>query len=122
MAFVRWRGHSAQLLTTVYERGRSRQVLLGRLPEAGGVPLHRRAAIAARWPDLRIDWAAVDRALAAGPPDAPALPPRARTWAETAHDLRTWALTTDWVSERQALEDAARVLAAWAARTPPPTS
>ena len=75
MAFVRWRGHSAQLLTTVYERGRSRQVLLGRLPEAGGVPLHRRAAIAARWPDLRIDWAAVDRALAAGPPDAPALPP-----------------------------------------------
>lgn len=120
MAFVRWRGHSAPLLTTVYEAGRSRQVLLGVLPEAGGVPLRRRAALAARWPTIPLDGAAVDRALAAGPPGAPPLTPRARTGAELAHELRTWALTTDRVSEQQALEGAARVLALWAARTPPP--
>jgi hypothetical protein len=33
MAFVRWRGCSAQLLATVYENGRSKQIVLARLPE-----------------------------------------------------------------------------------------
>ena len=33
MAFVRWRGNSADLLTTVYQEGRSRPV---RLAELGG--------------------------------------------------------------------------------------
>lgn len=32
MAFVRWRGTCAELLATVYENGRSRQILLANLP------------------------------------------------------------------------------------------
>ena len=32
MAFVRWRGNCAELLATVYENGRSRQILLANLP------------------------------------------------------------------------------------------
>lgn len=38
-----------------------------------------------------------------------------------AHELRTWAFTTDLVSEQRALEGAAGILALWAARTPPPS-
>ena len=116
MAFVRWRGASAPRLATVWEAGRPRQVLLahrhGECPAAGAL----REALDAQYPALRIDGAAVDRALAAGPPERPALTPTARTWAETAHDLRTWALTTDLPGDRGALESAASVLSRWAAR------
>lgn len=38
MAFVRWRGNSASLLTTVYDQGKSRQVLLARLGSGYTVP------------------------------------------------------------------------------------
>lgn len=34
MAFIRWRGYSAQLLASVYENGRIRQVLLANLSGA----------------------------------------------------------------------------------------
>ncbi|MDA8199828.1 MAG: hypothetical protein M0Z54_10490 [Thermaerobacter sp.] len=117
MAFVRWRGGCAQLLASVWEDGRSRQVLLATVP-GYAAPGALREAIAARFPTLTVDWAAVDRALAAGPPDRPALSPPARTWAETAHDLRTWALTTDVPRERTDLELAAHVLTRWATRRP----
>ena len=117
MAFVRWRGGCAQLLASVWEDGRSRQMLLTNLPGfAASVAL--REAVAARFPTLAVDWAAVDRALVAGPPGRPALMPTARTWAETAHDLRTWALTTDVPRERTDWEMAARVLTLWATRVP----
>ena len=120
MAFVRWRGGCAQLLATVGEAGHARQILLANLHGACAAPGALREGIAARFPALPIDWAAVDRALAAGPPGTPALTPAARTWAETAHDLRTWALTTDRVSERGALDVAASVLTLWAARVTRP--
>ncbi len=71
MAFVCLRGHCAQLLATVYEEGRSRQVVVSAIPEAGWLTPGRREYIATRWPQLRLDWAAVDRALAAGPPGSP---------------------------------------------------
>ncbi len=117
MAFVRWRGGCAQLRASVWEDGRSRQMLLTHWPGfAASVAL--REAVAARFPTLAVDWAAVDRALAAGPPGCPALTPTARTWADTAHDLRTWALTTDVLRERTDLELAARVLTHWATRVP----
>jgi hypothetical protein len=122
MAFVRWRGGCAQLLATVWEDGHPRQILLTNLHGAGAATGALRETIATRFPALTVDWAAVDRALAAGPPGRPALPPAGRTWAETAHDLRTWALTTPFVSERTALEAAAGVLTLWAARRPRPGS
>ena len=117
MAFVRWRGGCAQLLASVWEDGRSHQILLTNVP-GFAAPVALRAGIAARFPTLTVDWAAVDRALVAGPPGRPALSPQARTWAETAHDLRTWALTTDVPRERTDLERAARVLTLWATRVP----
>ena len=120
MAFVRWRGGCAQLLASVWEDGRSHQILLANLP-GFAAPVVLREVIAARFPTLTVDWAAVDRALAAGPPGRPALTPTARTWAETAHDLRTWALTTDVPRERTDLEMAARVLTLWASRGPAPS-
>ena len=117
MAFVRWRGGCAQLLASVWEDGRSRPMLLTHWPGfAASVAL--RAGIAARCPTLTVDGAAVDRALVAGPPGRPALMPPARPWAETAPDLRTWALTTDVPRERTDLEMAARVLTLWATRVP----
>ena len=119
MAFVRGRGHCAQLLATVYEEGRSRQVVVSAIPEAGWLTPGRREYIATRWPPLRIDWAAVDRALAAGPPGSPPPSPQARTWGETATALREWARTAEHPGDRTALELAARVLVQWMRATPP---
>lgn len=68
MAFVRWRGNSAELLTTLYDQGRSRQVRLACLGGAYSVDPLVRATVAERFPAIRVDWEAVDRALAEGPP------------------------------------------------------
>ena len=70
MAFVRWRGGCAPRLATVWDDGRPRQLLLTHLP-GYAAPVARREAIAARFPTLTVDWAAVDRALAPGPPGPP---------------------------------------------------
>jgi len=61
MAFVRWRGNSAELLTTVYGQGRSQQVRLATLGGAYTVEPHVRAAAAERFPGIPIDCAAVDQ-------------------------------------------------------------
>ena len=59
MAFLRWRGTRAQLLATVYEDGRSRQVVLANL--GGAYTVHRtiRARVDAAFPHLHVDWAAI---------------------------------------------------------------
>lgn len=119
MAWVRWRGGCAQLLATVWDSGRSRQVLLANLQGAYAAPASLRAAVTARFPTISVDWAAVDRALAAGPPGTPALTLAQNTWATVAHDLRTWALATEVPSERRVLEAAAAVLTHWLATVPP---
>ncbi|MGC8474411.1 MAG: hypothetical protein ACP5PW_08425 [Candidatus Dormibacteria bacterium] len=115
MAWVRWRGGCAQLLATVWDHGRSRQVLLVNLQGAYAASTRLRAAVTAQFPTIPVDWAAVDRALAAGPPGTPALTPPQNTWATVAHDLRTWALATEVPSERGALDAAAAVLTTWLA-------
>ena len=66
MAFVRWRGNCAELLTTVYENGKSRQILLANIPQdyaAGWV----REQVATNHPNIRVDWLAVERVLSRGP-------------------------------------------------------
>ena len=107
MAFVRGRGGCAPRLASVGEDGRPHQILLTHWP-GFAAPVALREEIAARFPTLTGDGAAVDRAWGAGPPGRPVLTPQARTWAETAHDLRTGGVTTDLGSERTALEGAAR--------------
>ena len=61
MAFVRWRGGCAQLLATVWADGHPRQLLLTNVSGCSA-PAALCEAIAARFPTLTVDGAAVDRA------------------------------------------------------------
>lgn len=115
MAFLRWRGTRAQLLATVYEDGRSRQVVLANL--GGAYTVHRtiRARVDAAFPHLHVDWAAIDGALAVGPPGSAPLTPEPWTWETAAHALRDGARCTAVPRDRGALESAAAVLTGWMA-------
>ena len=115
MAFVRWRGNCAQLLATITIDGRPRHRLLANLHGAYHTTPQLWQRVAADFPDLVIDWAAVDRALAIGPPSAPPPTTDQLQWAETAHQLLVWATTgpQDNPHDRQALATAAEVLNRW---------
>lgn len=115
MAFVRWRGNCAQLLATVTVDGRPRQRLLGNLHGAYRTTLQFRQGIANAFPDVSIDWAAVDRSLAQGPPTAIPPSPEQLQWAETAHQLSLWATISDDRDDhdRRILTMAAEVLTRW---------
>lgn len=89
MAFVRWRGTCAELLATVYENGRSRQILLTNLP-GPYVSLGTRLQVTREHPDISVDWLAVDRALARGP-NAVRTPEPAMTVIEAESLLRNTA-------------------------------
>ncbi len=92
MAFVRWRGCSAQLLTTVYENGRSKQIVLAKLPEFYASDLTK-MRVAEKFPHIKVDWAAIDRALAQGPPSGVLkqdTPPEHLDYAAVEHYLRQW--------------------------------
>lgn len=71
MAFVRWRGNSATLLATVYEQGKSRQVLLAALGGAHSISAEVKAEVRTYFPDLFIDWEKINDAVAKGPVSAP---------------------------------------------------
>ena len=118
MAWIRWRGSTAQLMTTVWSDGHKRQRYLASLGGAYAVSLAQRAALEARFPEVPFDWAAIDRALTAGPPGS--RPPTAEMWdwAHMEHLLRDWAATGPAVypDERPALLAAAAVLQSWRAR------
>lgn len=86
MAFVRWRGNGAPLLASITVDGRPRQTLLANLPGAVHTTPSIAKAVAANFPDVMVDWAAVDQALAISPPTAE-LPSPQQQWAKTAHHL-----------------------------------
>ena len=67
MAFVRWRGQYAQLVATVYEAGRYRKITLASLHDFYASDLAK-LRVAEKFPHIKVDWEAVDRALAQGPP------------------------------------------------------
>lgn len=114
MAFVRWRGNCAQLLTTITVDGRPRQQLLVNLRGAFATTPRMWAQVAANFPAVRVDWAAVDRALAEGPPTAPPAPPEHLTAFAMAHQLRVWATSDQGTAlERQVLDQAAIILIRW---------
>ena len=75
MAFVRWRGNCAQLLATITVEGRPRHQLLANLHGAYRTSPRLWAQVATEFPTMVVDWAAVDRALAVGPPHATPPPP-----------------------------------------------
>ena len=66
MAWIRWRGSNAHLMTTERRPGHVVQRYLTSLGGAYSVSTAQRAAIEARYPHVSIDWAAIDEALAAG--------------------------------------------------------
>ena len=125
MAFVRWRGHCAELLTTVYERGRSRQLRLALLP-----PHHAdaevRAEVAARFPGVYVDWEAVDVVLARGSPTdqaeraAHGWPNDPLEWCHLQRRLHYWAALTQTrqPSQAQTLLAAAAILSQWRGSPP----
>lgn len=120
MAFVRWRGNSADLLTTVYEEGRSRQVRLAGLGGAYTVDPGIREEVGRRFPHIRVDWEAVDRALAVGPPHeqaaiAAGAPNDRLEWLELERRLRYWAALAQPCRPQEArrLSAAADLLGQW---------
>ncbi len=117
MAFVRWRGPCAELLATVYDRGRSRQILLANLHGAYDVSLSLQETIMQRWPGLTINWSAINETLALGPPSTPAPTPKQRTWLDVANLLRCWAdAEARYPQERRDLYTAADILTVWHAQ------
>lgn len=115
MAFVRWRGNCAQLLTTITVDGRPRHRLLANLHGGFATTPTLWAQIARDFPTVPVDGAAVDRALAEGPPSAVPPTPWQRRWADTAHQLRVWATDCPFGDHResQVLRDAAEILTRW---------
>ncbi len=120
VAFVRWRGNSAELLTTIYDQGRSRQVRLVCLGGAYTVDPRVRTAVSERFPAIRINWDAVEQALVEGPPQeraqtAAGVPNERLEWLTLERRLRYWAAMIEprreW--EAKGLRGAAAVLAQW---------
>lgn len=112
MAFVRWRGNCAELLATVYDNGKSRQILLANL-WTDHASDQIREQVARQHPEIRVDWLAVERTLAHGPKAKPAPePPLTILQAENllrtiAQELRPDGLLP-W--EAKSLNNAADVL------------
>lgn len=118
MAFVRWRGRSSQLIATVYEDGRSKKITLANLPGfyvSEGI----KRQVAEEFPHIKVDWAAVDRALAQGPPGMKkSTPPEHLDWADVERHLRHWAAHAERANRGDAtcLRSAAEVLTRWRAQ------
>src|SRR5665648_384036 len=94
MAFIRWRGRCAQLLTTVYVGGRSKQVML-----------------------TNLHGLSITRSLAEGPPRIlkEKTPTEHLDMAVVEQSLRKWASEAKVASHAQRLYDAAGVLTEWRA-------
>ncbi|MGD0857083.1 MAG: hypothetical protein ABSA18_14990 [Dehalococcoidia bacterium] len=67
MAFVRWRGRCCELVATVYENGKSKKIILANIHDFY-VPEWVKEEVATKFPSVRVDWLAVDQAIAQGPP------------------------------------------------------
>ena len=112
MAFVRWRGNCAELLTTVYENGKSRQIVLANL-WTDHASDQIREQVATKHPEIHVDWLAVERTLARGPKAKPT-PEPPLTILQAENLLRTIAQElgadgmTPWEANR--LNSAADVL------------
>jgi hypothetical protein len=92
MAFIRWRRSCCELIATVYENGRSKKVTLANIHEFS-VSEGLQQEIAEKFPGIKVDWLAVNRAIAQGPPGflTKSTPPEHLDMATIEHLLRKWA-------------------------------
>ena len=119
MAFVRWRGGCSQLIATVYEDGRSRQITLTNLPDFY-VSESTKHHVAQKFPKINVDWVAVDRELAKGPSGSlkESTPQKHLDYADVEHYLRQWANEAETAKRGKdvtSLRIAANVLTRWRA-------
>lgn len=116
VGFVRWRGRCAQLLATVYEDGRSRQITLAKLSEFY-VPETTKRDVEKKYPDIKVDWAEISRSLAKGPPDIvkSKIPDKHLDMAEVENYLRVWASDSIDKNDSKILKLAANILTKWRA-------
>jgi hypothetical protein len=110
MAFVRWRGKCAQLLTTIYTDKGSKQLALANLPEFR-ISLATRREVERNYPDLKLDWIKIARTLAKGPPEMKEkIPDEHMDMAEVEEHLRKWAAKADRETDANRLYMAADAL------------
>ncbi|NLN83952.1 MAG: hypothetical protein GX138_06280 [Firmicutes bacterium] len=119
MAFVRWRGGCSQLIATIYEDGRSRQITLANLPDFY-VSESTKHHVAQKFPKISVDWAAVDRKLARGPSGLlkESTPLKHLDYAVVEHHLRQWANEAEMAkrgNDATSLRLAADALTRWRA-------
>ncbi len=116
MAFVRWRGKCAQLLTTIYTDKGSKQVTLANFPEFR-ISQATRRDVERNYPDVKLDWIKIVRTLAKGPPEMmKKIPDEHMDMAEVEEHLRKWAAKADRETEANRLYMAADVLVSLRAR------
>jgi hypothetical protein len=117
MAFIRWRGSCAQLLTTVYTGKGSKQITLANLPYLN-VTWETKRDVEEKYPDIKVDWVKIVRALAIGPPvlSANKTPNEHMDMAEVEEHLRTWAAEAENKVDSTRLYLAAEVLLSLRAR------
>lgn len=111
MAFIRWRGRCAQLLATVYQDGRSKQIRLLTMPEFHITP-HMQELVEQAHPAIRIDWDKIHRDFAKGPPMhlVSPMPEEHQEMAIVENRLRKWSRAmTEW-KDAKILLDAAILL------------
>ena len=118
MAWIRWRGQSAQLMATIWHDGKTRQRYLASLGGVYTVPDWVQQQITDRFPTIPIDWTAIQAALVQGPPGSPSPTAGMLSWAEVEARLRDWVRTgpEGYPGEHEALRAAAHVLESWRAR------
>lgn len=111
MACMRWRGLRAPLLTTVYDNGRNRQVLLTNLQSGYTVPDEIRDQVHEQFPQITVKWDAIEEALARGPVGSLELTLEQWDGVRVERALRVWAENPQFVpGDANVLKAAAKVL------------
>ena len=116
MAFIRWRGRCAQLLATVYVDGRSKQITLLSIP-GFHISETEKKIVSNKFPSIDVDWIAIARSLAEGPPDIlkEKTPAEHFDMAVVEDYLRKWAEEAKIAKDSHHLVAAAAVLTEWRA-------
>ncbi|MCY0892595.1 MAG: hypothetical protein OWR52_03685 [Acidibacillus sp.] len=108
MAFVRWRGETAQILASVWQDGKSKQVRVCSLPPSQRtITLGLKEIVAKEVPDVAIDWDAIQTELDAGP--------QGGDYMRIAVQLSMWAMELDTpLEDRQKMREVSDMLMAYA--------
>lgn len=99
MAYIRFRGNTTQLLATVWKDGKNKQIVLFNLGGTVTITKNVQEVVEDRFPDVPIDWEAVQRQLDAGPTEK-------NEYQAIADKLRAWStqLSLDPADARKLIE------------------